>query len=73
MAIDANGGGWFEAKMVIDTSGMVGGDSGSHRLMAVMDKGGRSCLTGASVDNRYGIQWWQWQWHLMAEAAFDGV
>ena len=73
MVIETSGGGWFEAKMAIDTSGMAGGDSGRQRLMAAMDEGGRSCLTVASVDNRYGIQWWQWQWHLMAEAAFDGV
>ncbi len=73
MAIDANGGGWFEAKMVIDNSSVAGGDSGCHRLMAAMDEGGRSCLTVASVDNRYGVQWRWWRWHLMAEAAFDGV
>ena len=45
------GGSWFEAKMAIGTSGVVGGDgdSGHRRLTASMDKGGRSCLTVASV------------------------
>ena len=57
MAIDTSGGGWFEAKMAIDTSGVAGGDSGRQRLTAAMDKGGRSCLTLASVDNRYNVQW----------------
>jgi hypothetical protein len=57
MAIDTSGGGWFEAKMAIDTSGMAGGDSGRQCLTAAMDKGGHSCLTLASVDNRYNIQW----------------
>ena len=71
MVIDAIGGGWFEAKMVVVTSGIVGGDSGRHHLTAAMDEGGRSCLTVASVDNRYGVQWWKWRWRLMAEAAFD--
>ncbi len=51
MAIDTIGGGWFEANMAIDTSGVAGGDgdSGRHHLTAAMDKGGRSCLTVASV------------------------
>ena len=40
---------------------------------ATMDEGGRSCLTVASVDNRYGVQWWQWQWRSMSEASFDSV
>ena len=71
MAIDSIGGGRFEAKMVIVTSGVAGGDSRRHRLTAAMDEGGRSCLTVASVDNRYGVQWWKWRWRLMAEAAFD--
>ena len=49
MAIDTSGGGWFEAKLEIDTSGLAGGDSGRQCLTAVMDEGGRSCLTLASV------------------------
>ena len=73
MAIDTSGGGWFEAKMAIDTSGVAGGDSGRQRLTAAMDKGGRSCLTLASVDNRYNVQWRRWRWHSMVEAAFNGV
>ncbi len=75
MAIDAISGGWFEAKMAIDTSSVAGGDSGHQRLMVAMDEGGLLCLTvaSASVDNRYGNQWRQWLWHLMVEAAFDGV
>ena len=73
MAIDTRGGGWFEAKMAIDTSGMVGGDSGRQRLMAAMDEGGHSCLTVASVDKRYSVQWRWWRWRSMAEAAIDGV
>jgi len=76
MAIDSIGGGRFEAKMAIVTSGVAGGDSGRHRLTAAMDEGGRSCLTVASVDNRYhGVQWrrWRWWWRLMVEAAFDRV
>jgi hypothetical protein len=45
-----------KAKMVIDTNSAVGGDRGRQRLTAAMDEGGCSCLTVASVDNRYGIQ-----------------
>ena len=45
-----------KAKMVIDTNSAVDGDRGRQRLTAAMDAGGCSCLTVASVDNRYGIQ-----------------
>ena len=73
MAIDTSSGGWFKAKMAIDNSGVVGGDSGRQHLMAAMNEGGRSYLTVASVDNRYGVQWRWWRWRSMAEAAFDGA
>ena len=68
MAIDTSGGGWFEAKLEIDTSSLAGGDSGRQCLTAVMDEGGHSCLTLASVENRYGVQWWR----VAVVVAFNG-
>jgi hypothetical protein len=66
MEIDISGGGWRQRASAFD--------GGNGRRWALgFDGRWQWTAVVAAVDNRYGIQWWQWRWRLMMAAAFDGV